>query len=404
MTKFLKSNSIINLEDNLPEVLDVLPTATYALKMDPTGKLYLEQIEDFKMPDRLFGSIAKTAERVVKTYADRTGVTGMLLTGEKGSGKTLLGKKVALDLMANNDQPIIVVNIPISGDSFGIFLQKLGKPVTLFFDEFEKTYAREEYQNGLLTILDGVYPIKMLAILTSNDQSKMISPLLDRPGRVYYKIDYKGLEYAFIMEYAAEKLTNKDHLAELGRLATMADLNFDQLQALIEEMNRYDESVKEAVQLLNISIGGGSRSLTVLRMTDAEGKSHPADSWNARTFYGDITSLGEDEDGDEHEGIKFGYLTALPEPITIGNWRMALAKSLGDGDSAYESWNTIRSLFSSKLSYKDSNDAMPGDPHTMTFGAKTQIEVNQQGHITLTNEAGESVVLEKTVFSYTKTF
>ena len=192
MTKFLKQHSIINLEDNLPEIHDELPVATYALKSDPTGKLYLEQIEDFAMPGKLFGSIGKTADRIVNTYGDRTGVTGMLLTGEKGSGKTLLGKKVALDLKEQG-QPIIVVNIPISGDSFGIFLQKLGKPVTLFFDEFEKVYNHPEYQNGLLTILDGVYPIKMLAILTSNDSTKMISPLIDRPGRVYYKIDYKGL-------------------------------------------------------------------------------------------------------------------------------------------------------------------------------------------------------------------
>ncbi len=398
MTKFLKSQSIINLADNLPEVHDVLPTATYALKMDPTDKLYLEQIEDFAMPQKLFGSIEKTAERVVTTYADRTGVTGMLLTGEKGSGKTLLGKKVALDLMANNDQPIIVVNIPISGDSFGIFLQKLGKPVTLFFDEFEKTYGREEYQNGLLTILDGVYPIKMLAILTSNDSSKMISPLLDRPGRVYYKIDYKGLEYAFIMEYAAEKLINKDHLAELDRLATMADLNFDQLQALIEEMNRYDESVREAIQLLNISIGGGNRNMTVLKMTDAEGKVVPSDTWGSKSFYGDITSVGgEDEDGDTN-ALTFGYMVPCDEPMTIHDYNRAARK-----DANLPDWSKVREVFT-RLSYRDGDEKLPGFPHLIEFGAKTQIEVNQSGHVTLTNAKGESVTLEKTTYSYTKLF
>jgi len=398
MTKFLRHNTIINLEDNLPEVLDVLPTATYALKMDPTGKLYLEQIENFSMPEKLFGNIGKNAERITTTYKDRTGVTGLLLTGEKGSGKTLLGKKVALELMAKEDQPIIVVNIPISGDSFGIFLQKLGKPVTLFFDEFEKTYGREDLQNGLLTILDGVYPIKMLAVLTSNDASKMISPLLDRPGRVYYKIDYKGLEYAFIMEYAAEKLKNKEHLAELGRLATMADLNFDQLQALIEEMNRYDESVRDAVQLLNITVGGGSRNLTILKMTDTEGKTIPQDNWASRSFYGDITSFSDDDGDGDDDAIRFGYMTDLPEPMSIINWRMAQKK-----EDDYDSWSVIRSVFN-KLSYKDNNDQMPGQPHLIEFRAKTQIEVNQSGHITLTNEKGQSVTMEKTSFSYHKSF
>lgn len=397
MTKFLQSNSIIQLEDNLPVVHDILPTSTYALKMDPTGKLYLEKIENFSMPEKLFGNIAKTAEKVVRTYTDRTGVTGMLLTGEKGSGKTLLGKKVALDLMADQDQPIIVVNIPISGDSFGIFLQKLGKPVTLFFDEFEKVYAREEYQNGLLTILDGVYPVKMLCILTSNDQTKMINPLIDRPGRVYYKIDYKGLEYAFIMEYAAEKLKNQKHLAELGRLATMADLNFDQLQALIEEMNRYDESVKEAVQLLNISIGNGARSLGVVRLTSG-GKVIPAETLGSKTFYGNITQLGaEDEDGDSHP-IRFGYMTDWPDAPTIYEYQRATRK-----DDSLPDWQTVRDTFTT-LTYKDGETKLPGRPNMVEFGPKTQIEVNTAGQILLTNEAGDTVLLEKQVVSYTKYF
>jgi len=398
MTKFLRDHTIINLEDRLPEVLDELPVATYALKIDVTGKLFLEQIEDFKMPEKLFGTVGNTAERVLNTYKDRTGVTGMLLTGEKGSGKTLLGKKVALDLMAQG-QPVIVVNIPISGDSFGIFLQKLGKPVTLFFDEFEKTYGREEHQNGLLTILDGVYPIKMLAILTSNDSSKMISPLLDRPGRVYYKIDYKGLEYAFIMEYAAEKLRNKDHLAELGRLATMADLNFDQLQALIEEMNRYDESVKDAVQLLNISIGGGSRSLTILKMVDEAGQVIPSENWNSKSFYGDITAIGDGEDDDgDNNGLTFGFMTDWPEAPTIYEYRRRQAS-----EPTLPDWNVVRNTFSS-LTYKDGEYKLPGRPNLMQFGSKTQIEVNQQGHITLTNEKGGTVTMEKATYSNVKYF
>ena len=395
MTKFACLNdNTVRLVQSPPVITDVLPTATYALKITPDGELYLEQIEDFSMPDRLFGSIARTAERVVNTYTDRTGVTGMLLTGEKGSGKTLLGKKVALDLKATYDMPIIVVNMPISGDSFGIFLQKLGKPVTLFFDEFEKTYNREEFQNGMLTVLDGVYPVKMMAILTANDQSKMIAPLIDRPGRVYYKIDYKGLEYAFIMEYAESKLVNKEHLRELGRLATMADLNFDQLQALIEEMNRYDESVSQAVQLLNISVGTSSRSLKVLRMTE-NGVSYPQETWNAINFYGNIASLGDDDDdGDGDNVIRFGFMTPLDVSMTI------LEYSRGPGKMTYAS---EREVFP-KIAYRNGDEVMPGKPNVIEFNGKSQIEVNAQGHITLLNDRGQTVTLEKSSTDYTKRF
>ena len=180
MTKFAESHGRIYLVDSPPNISDSLATDSYALKIDSSGEIYLERIPRFSLPDEIYGDIDRMSNRILRSYADRSGVTGILLSGEKGSGKTLLGMKVALELLEMG-QPMIAVNIGISGDQFNIFLQKLGQPVTLFFDEFEKTYGSEESQNGLLTLLDGVYPIKMLAILTTNDSSKMTAPMIDRP-------------------------------------------------------------------------------------------------------------------------------------------------------------------------------------------------------------------------------
>lgn len=400
MTKFAVNGSVVTIVDHPPVIEQTLPTKVYALKASMEIGLFLEEIEEFSIPDRLFGTVGETSERVIQTFNERPGVTGILLTGEKGSGKTLLGKKVAMDLMKTQDMPVIVVNIPVSGDDFGIFLQKLGRPVTLFFDEFEKIYGREEFQNGMLTILDGVYPVKMMAILTANDSKKMIGPLIDRPGRIYYKIDYRGLEYQFIMEYAQEKLKNKEHLKELGRLALMANLNFDQLQALIEEMNRYDEPVKEAVQLLNINLGGENKTMRVVRMT-CQGKPVPEEAWNTKTFYGSLIfdpeqeAEGEDEYGNPIDGgISFGYMTEAPEEISIYDYR----KTVG-----VKKFNTIRQLWS-RLGYADGHEKMPGIPVLLNFNSKSAIEVNRSGQITMTNANGDSITLEPMVYDYSKRF
>jgi hypothetical protein len=391
MTKFSINGTVVQLTDHPPRIEDDLPTAIYALKFNPDIGLYLEQIETFTMPEKLFGTIGQTAERVVNTFNDRPGVTGMLLTGEKGSGKTLLGKKVALDLMTNQDMPIIVVNMPISGDMFGIFLQKLGRPVTLFFDEFEKVYSRDELQHGMLTILDGVYPVKLMAILTTNDASKMVQPLLDRPGRIFYKIDYRGLEYQFIMEYAEAKLKDKTHLMELGRLATMTDMNFDQLQALVEEMNRYGESVKEAVQLLNISIGGSSRSMKITKMVD-NGKVVPTEAYASNYFYGSLVTAGGDEDDDD---INFGYKGEAPEGAT--NMDMMRKNELIE-------WDTISNVFSNCIHRLEWHDKASFKPEILSFGKDAQVDVDRHGVITLTNDKNQSVTLEKVRFDYSKAF
>lgn len=385
-TKFVFDDAgrTVTFADTVPRVEERLPTDVYALRHDPKVGLYLERVDEFSVPEKLYGDVRKQAERMVQTFDTRKGVTGALLTGEKGSGKSLLGKLVALTLMKERDMPIIIMNIPASGDDLGIFLQKIGRPVTLFFDEFEKVYGRPEAQNALLTILDGVYPLKLMAILTSNDDSKITGPLLNRPGRVFYKINYEGLDYNFIMEYAEANLKNKTHIAELSRLALLTSLNFDQVQALIEEMNRYDESVEEAVQMLNITTERDS--FFGLRIVSLAVSGEPvAQEQLASTYYGGELSLTEDEPVEIHyEGVNDSGKT----------WIDFINDLDRDGDMY-----TFRDAWKSKFRWPNTmegrNEVMPSLPMTAQFGADSKLEVRRSGHIVISNDNGDQLVLEK---------
>jgi hypothetical protein len=182
---------------------------------------------------------------------DRDNATGVMMTGEKGSGKTLLTKNVSIQL-AKQGIPTIVINAPWNGDKFNTFIQNIEQPCAILFDEFEKTYNERDEQEAILTLLDGVFPTKKLFMLTCNDKWRIDQHMRNRPGRIFYMIDFKGLDADFIRQYCGDNLKNKVHIETIVNVGSLfAEFNFDMLKSLVEEMNRYNESPQEALEMLN---------------------------------------------------------------------------------------------------------------------------------------------------------
>ena len=252
MALFLKSGTsyrVTNKESM--DLHEMLPAGNYVIKKDPmSGPRFLEGIDSFEIKGKIYGDTEKTARRILNTFQDRPASTGVMLTGEKGSGKSLLAKMLSVNA-AQMAVPTIVINAPWSGDEFNSFLQKIDQPCVILFDEFEKVYDRDD-QESILTLLDGVFPSKKLFILTCNDKWRVDSHMRNRPGRIYYMMEYKGLDQNFIVEYCMDNLDATEHIHSICKIASMFDqFNFDMLKALVEEMNRYDETPQEALKFLN---------------------------------------------------------------------------------------------------------------------------------------------------------
>ena len=255
MTKVIKSGNRYNLiADDGIDLRDHLDAGTYAVKQNPdTMEFYLEKVDDFSIPSRLMGDIDANTARILNTFEQRTMSTGVLLSGEKGSGKTLLAKNVSAVAARNSGFPTIIVNQQFHGPAFNELFQLIDQPAVVIFDEFEKIYNWES-QEHLLTLFDGVFPTKKLFIVTCNNSYRVQDAMRNRPGRFFYALEYAGLEEAFIDEYCEEFLDQKDQIVSVKKIAAMfSSFNFDMLQALVEEMNRYKEDAYDAVKFLNMN-------------------------------------------------------------------------------------------------------------------------------------------------------
>lgn len=262
----VKGNTVLVLAEGALNMKDELPLNTYLLKFNTmTGELYLEQCSDMEVNKKVYGRMPDYVDRIFNTFQTRSGNTGILLSGEKGSGKTFLVKNLSKK-MKGAGYSTIIVNERFDPTQMSKFFQNIVEPVLIIFDEFEKIYSDSDddddicvngsspkSQSGLLSLLDGVFTTRKLFAFTCNNLYKISDMLKNRPGRIFYHIKFAGLEEQAIKEYCDENLNNKEFLPQIiGISKLISNFTFDMLQAIVEESNRYNEKPIECLKLLNI--------------------------------------------------------------------------------------------------------------------------------------------------------
>lgn len=256
--KFSVNGDIVDVVSfNNDQVFDHLEPRIYSVGFNDNRGFFLKIVkENFHVPYKIYGNVLKRAEKIIHTYSERESSTGVLLTGDKGAGKTML-TTVLCNKLIDEGMPIILVNNSYTGDDFFNLINSIGECVILI-DEFAKVYRGEDYsdrttQDRLLTLMDGTGSNKRLVLLTENEEYHISDYMINRPGRIYYHFRYKKLPEDVIKEMSSDNGLGEKEVNDIIDMSRMMfEFSYDTLKSIVEEWKRYGGKIIEIVEDLNI--------------------------------------------------------------------------------------------------------------------------------------------------------
>lgn len=254
----------IFLEDMQGHTIEEIPLGNWLVRFDDNkGIFYLDKTNDFSLPSKIYGNSTELATRYLHSYTSWNGNLGVLLSGMKGTGKSLLAKQIC----SMAELPVIMIQHAYGGSAFLSFLSKISQPVIIFLDEFEKVYQDNEQQNMLLSILDGTFNSKFLFLLTINEVNRMNNYMMNRPSRIHYHQQYKGMSDDMVKEISLDLLDDKEKVDGILTVCTyIGEISMDILISLINEVNLYkDESPMEVLAYMNLEPSSTRLKVKIIR-------------------------------------------------------------------------------------------------------------------------------------------
>lgn len=184
------ANNLINKINNLPPGDYVLTSVNNVIDVRLEGQY-------IKTTEILYGNIAKRVKRYFNRFCKRDNSLGVMLVGNKGSGKTLEGEVLG-NVAIRNGLPVIrVVGLTVNDKIINI-LYGLDN-VVLLLDEFKKHFP-PRVQEKMLSLLTNRSK-KMMFIITENDINHINYFMKDRPERLFYRREFKKIELDALKDY-----------------------------------------------------------------------------------------------------------------------------------------------------------------------------------------------------------
>lgn len=264
--KVVESASNLFLYGDDMKAYDKIPAGTYDIHCSEMTGFYLSRRPDMVINEKVYGVQSGKVAKVLNSFKAFNRNLGVILSGNKGIGKSLTAKMIAIEAIKQG-YPVILANRYIGG--IANFIESINQEVMILFDEFDKTFKsrdNENPQDTMLSLFDGTSAGKKLFVVTCNQLNALNDYLVNRPGRFHYhfRFDYPGADE--VETYLKDKLEEKyyDQIPAVVDFSGKIDLNYDCLRSIAFELN-LGTPFAEAIKDLNIiNMNETSYKLTVL--------------------------------------------------------------------------------------------------------------------------------------------
>jgi len=246
-------------------------SGVFEIRKHPNNdEYYLEQKEYlYKIPKKLYGGMDKYVEFYWNSFVRTNYTGGLILTGQKGSGKTMISATLCNLAISRGMQVIEITNVKFSTGLLR-FLDELDN-VVFFFDEFGKNFNNTE-QDKMLTLLSDISGKERIVFITENVPHRISEFIRNRPGRVKYSLHFNKLPLKVVEEFCEEKGVEGEFYKEfLEAYKGIVTFQFDHLMAIVEEhLSNPTMEFNTLVELLNIDDMAGERTLIFLSASNKE--------------------------------------------------------------------------------------------------------------------------------------
>lgn len=308
--KAVNTGNTFHIYDNSVKLYDSLPPKAYGIDFNPMQGFSLYLLQDIEVSERVYGVHETKVTKVLNSFKNFSRSLGVILSGDKGIGKSLFAKMLCK--MANEEgYPVIICdnNYP----DVARFIESIDQEAVVLFDEFDKTFKKSrnedkaDAQAPLLSLFDGVSMNKKLFCVTCNDMYSLNEYLINRPGRFHYHFRFNYPTKEEIETYMKDHLP-ADKFSEIEKVVNFSrkvNLNYDCLRSICYELTSCS-TFEEAVADLNIIKPANESRVKFYVLFDDGSKFSENQHVDVFSDEEDEVTFGEGTDGqDDYLSIKF---------------------------------------------------------------------------------------------------
>lgn len=238
--KVIRTGNKYQICSDSVQTYDQLPTATYTVEYDRDEGCYLTRIPDITVREKSYGVHLEKAGKVLSSFRDFHRSLGVILSGDKGIGKSMFAK-IVCERALKEGYPVILVENSVPG--LARYIDSVMQECVVLFDEFDKIFksnSDKDDQAGLLSLFDGTSGGKKLYLVTCNELYSLNTYIVNRPGRFHYHFRFDYPLPDDIRAYLTDKL-KPEYAGEIEKVVDFSrktSLNYDCLRAIAFELNR----------------------------------------------------------------------------------------------------------------------------------------------------------------------